>query len=274
MNISLKATAIATSLLLTQFSHAECAKPTVKGAEYVGCLVEGLSGVVKPQNNNEYIGGYVDKNGKTIIPFVYAPNIVGEGGEDLEMNDFSEGLVAVGKKTDPNANIFGQSIYGFIDKTGKTVIPFQYTSAENFSDGLAVVGNDDNRYGYIDKNNRMIIPARFDSANSFSEGLARVSLPSNSQKIKTQYIDKTGKVAVSVDGDARDFSNGLAVFIKGDKYGFINKAGAIVIPIKYRYYEEDDYADSLGFVNGKAQVTTANGKKSCINTQGKTVNCH
>jgi hypothetical protein len=50
----------------------------------------------------------------------------------------------------------------------------------------------DNKWGYIDKTGRLIIPFKFDGAGNFSEGLAAVSI-----KDKTGYIDKTGKFVIS-----------------------------------------------------------------------------
>ncbi len=45
----------------------------------------------------------------------------------LEVRDFSEGLAAV-RKSDK---------WGYIDKTGKTIIDFKYTRVGNFENGLA-----------------------------------------------------------------------------------------------------------------------------------------
>ena len=49
----------------------------------------------------------------------------------------------------------------------------------------------DKKCGYIDKTGRLIIPFKFDSAGKFSEGLAAVRI-----KEKTGYIDATGKFVI------------------------------------------------------------------------------
>ncbi len=41
--------------------------------------------------------------------------------------------------------------YGFIDKTGKLVIPCKWRQAFPFREGLAVVSDENDKYGYIDK---------------------------------------------------------------------------------------------------------------------------
>ena len=78
------------------------------------------------------------------------------------------------------------SKYGFIDKTGKEVIPLKYDNAFDFSEGLALVWLNE-KCGYIDKTGKEVIPIKYYNADSFSEGLASVRLNG-----KWGYIDKTG----------------------------------------------------------------------------------
>ena len=68
--------------------------------------------------------------------------------------DFSEGLAKV--------KIAGK--IGFIDQTGKLVIPAQFVDAEPFSNGMSVV-NIKGKYGFIDKTGKLVIPAKFDEVN-------------------------------------------------------------------------------------------------------------
>jgi hypothetical protein len=77
--------------------------------------------------------------------------------------------------------------HGYIDETGKEVIPFKYDEAEDFSEGIALVRLND-KFGYIDKTGKEIIPLKYDDAFNFFGGLARVILND-----KQFYIDKTGK---------------------------------------------------------------------------------
>ena len=63
--------------------------------------------------------------------------------------------------------------YGYIDKEGHVVIPFEYDYAEDFSEGLAQVRKD-GKYGFIDKEGHVVIPFEYDDAEDFSEGLAHV----------------------------------------------------------------------------------------------------
>ena len=148
--------------------------------------------------------------------------------------------------------------WGYIDKTGKEVVPCKYESAENFSEGLATVVLDD-KYGYIDKTGKEVVPCKYDYVYSFSEGLAAVVLDD-----KYGYIDKTGKEVVPLKYSYADsFSEGLATV--GDenyKWGYIDKTGKEIVPLKY------SYADS--FSEGLAAVKL-NNKWGYIDKTGKEV---
>ena len=80
----------------------------------------------------------------------------------------------------------------FIDKSGKKVFSFSehgILAAWDFSEGLAAavieVGG---KRGYIDKTGRVVIPCKYDQANDFHDGLARVYIGD-----KGYFIDKTGR---------------------------------------------------------------------------------
>lgn len=98
-----------------------------------------------------------------------------------------EGMMGVCKK--------GTYQCGFVDQTGKLVIPLIYEEIWSFSDGLAAVStvneNGFLKWGFVDKTGNMVIPAIYETVNDFSEGVAPVS---NGEY--WEYIDKTGKTAI------------------------------------------------------------------------------
>lgn len=243
---------------------------------------EGLAGVV----NNDYKVGYIDKTGKVIIPFKYEPAIVGEGGEGVEVSPFKQGLasVAILKKSAYGGE---DSYWGFIDKNGKTIIPFKYNAAGNFGSGMApvaVMNDSDSGYvwEYIDKTGKTAFKANYDYAGSFLDGVAVAS-----KNEKYGVIDTKNKVVVPFKYDyIDDFSEGLAaVFQRGKpipnsdsirgKFGFIDKTGKVVIPIQY---DLEYYAELFlpYFKNGKAKIELWQGERDksyCINKSGKKVSC-
>jgi len=220
---------------------------------YIFQETEGLIAVANERGSG-FSGGYVDsKTGKEVIPLKY----LSTGHNDVGLNSFSEGLVALQNQNNK---------YGFVNTSGKTVIPFNYDSAESFSEGLAVVSK--GKYGFIDKTGKTVVSLNYDYANSFSEGLATVK-----KNDKWGAINKQGKVVVPLkfEGVLGDFSNGLASVVKKDNtQGFINTKGELVIPYKYI---ADTYEDLPQFYDGKAHVTDAQGNSYCINTKDKKVAC-
>ncbi len=64
--------------------------------------------------------------------------------------------------------------WGFIDKSGKEVIPFKFDETYFFKEGLAAVKSND-KWGFIDKNSVLVIPYKYDMGAFFeSDGYAKV----------------------------------------------------------------------------------------------------
>ncbi len=165
---------------------------------------------------------------------------------------------------------------GYINKTGRLVIPFKFDYATDFSEGLAGV-EVKGKFGYIDKTGKFVIPPRFHWGRAFSEGLAVAVIRryDRNGKItfdKFGYIDRSGNMVIQPQGVEKEkwlsnFSEGLACVMIEDKsgnikFGFIDKAGRQVIP--------PQYDDAFPFREGLAAVTDA-GKFGYIGKSGKMV---
>ncbi|MBX7205982.1 MAG: WG repeat-containing protein [Bacteroidia bacterium] len=109
----------------------------------IGKFSEGLVWV-RPAPGGNF--GYADVSGRLVIDTLL--NYAGAG-------EFSEGLAIAegGSVMDANGNEY--VLYGYIDKTGKAVIPLKYTSAQQFKNGKAKVRLYDREF-YIDKNGNEI----------------------------------------------------------------------------------------------------------------------
>lgn len=115
-----------------------------------------------------------------------------------------EGMAAVEKR----------DRWGYVDVNGDLVIECQYDDAENFSEGLAAVENDQDLYGYIDKTGKVVIPFQFDDAKDFHEGLAAVE-----KDKQWGYITKAGILVIPYQyGDAEAFYQGVAQVKKNGKW--------------------------------------------------------
>lgn len=191
--------------------------------------------------------------------------------------NFSEGLARVGfgeKNQEPHRDgSIDINSYGYIDKTGKLVIPAKFSAASNFSEGLAAVKIDSQTnnktalYGYIDKTGKMIIAPKFTQAGNFSNGLAPVFTESSQG-----YIDRTGKMVLKLKYQfLGDFSAGLArvgidinspAYYDRQRYGYINSRGQLVIPLKFR--AASDFSEGLAMAE-----LPGNGSRGYINKLGK-----
>ncbi len=181
------------------------------------------------------------------------------------IGDFSDGLAAV-SAGDP----VYEDKWGFIDKTGREVIPCVHSGSGSrpagpFSEGLAAMWGDTgekNEYGssiygwgFIDKTGQTAIHYKYGRVRDFSEGLAAVSVgrrPSSSNG-KWGFIDKVGREVVPARyDDTGDFSEGLAPVYVGahpnGKWGFIDKTGQEIVPCLYEGYDPPRFVDGLAAV--------------------------
>ena len=136
---------------------------------------------------------------------------------------------------------------GYIDISGKIVIPAGFTHGRDFSEGLAAVfsGKDDGWY-YIDPSGKRAFNGTFEKAEAFSEGLTAVA----NENLKFGYINNTGKNIVMPQYDeGYPFNDGIAGVRLDDptRVRFIDKTGKIVI--KAEYEEVYDFSEGLARVS-------------------------
>jgi hypothetical protein len=95
--------------------------------------------------------------------------------------------------------------HGFIDLTGRIVIPPTFDFAWQFSEGRASAWQN-GRAGFIDRTGRFVISPRFEYAKAFHEGLAEVQLGGLWGFVKTD-----GQLAIQPQFEqTRWFSQGRA----------------------------------------------------------------
>ncbi len=130
-------------------------KQVYLGAYWVGCcLNEGTFAATEAMGGN---GLYLDESGKPVLEF----------SEEAYTRPFNQGLSPLAKY-DVEREDF---VFGFIDKNGKTVIPFEYDALGTFLEGLAFACKD-GKYGGIDTQNNVVIPFEYTRITSYSNGLA------------------------------------------------------------------------------------------------------
>ena len=91
--------------------------------------------------------------------------------------------------------------FGFVDRAGEFVIPAQFKTAEDFSDGRAVVRDADGRCFYIDTRGAPAFEGLYDVGSPFFKGLAHVELIDPEHPDRNSgtyaYIDTEGEVVFS-----------------------------------------------------------------------------
>ena len=191
---------------------------------------------------------FIDRTGRRVIHFPYR-----SGEPDIRYaGHFSEGLAAVGRTRDyqdTDRVLKQETKWGYVDKTGKVVIPIQFDAAGEFSEGLANVQFGDIwkdktvECGYVDHTGKVVFRGPYGGCGAFKDGLAAVMQwvktdPSGEPEERHGYVDKGGKVVVPTKyGSAKPFSDGLACVSEGETAGFIDKTGAYVLKAAYRACE-------------------------------------
>ena len=177
---------------------------------------------------------YIDRNGREVpkVPFNEPVNFV-NGFASLKINDqwtivndrgeivfkpqfdtdqyqvverpvVSDGLIRIATKG-------SWPKWGYADLSGRIVIPPQFSSAHNFSDGLAAITVTlHGKIGYIDRTGTVVIQPQFDRTQKFTRGIARVEIGS--------YINLTpcrgGAMVICVD-----------TLIWDSRIGYVDKTG-------------------------------------------------
>jgi len=190
-----------------------------------------------------------------------------DGNYDFAL-EFHDGLAFV-------RNNIEEFKIGFIDKTGKVVIPLDYYGRfgreifvnPGFFDGLAVVINADGKFGFLNMTGEIVIPFEYERALVYNDGLASVKKDG-----KWGFVDKNNTVVIPFEYDhlgSGTFFQGKALVQKGDKWGYIDKTGAIIVPFTLEHDEvfiegepiekvespfAKDYDEVNGFHEGFATV--------------------
>ncbi len=213
--------------------------------------------------------GYSDSTGKEIIPciFNYCEDFKNNGYAKIMLNgkfgvinktgnlviknewddvEISDLISIIAVKQNKN--------WGFIDTTGKVVIPISYGFYRVVSSNLIKLQLGDKTIG-LNRHGEIAIPMIYDNFMAFTNGLAAVK-----QNGKWGFINEEQKVIIPIEFDmVNSFYEGMAVVQKKNKWGCINTNGEIIIPLKY--YEIDDFSEGLTTVYKEENVCGIMNKK-------------
>jgi hypothetical protein len=186
--------------------------------------------------------------------------------EAVSVSDFHNGLSKVYKNTlIKNAWVSG---YGFIDKTGKVVIECNLPKAQDFFGPYTWVQYKNQDYfSLIDRKGNVIPTKKYSKTDYFYPFQQDVCAVYEDEKMG--FVDTTGNEIIPCKYlGSTTFEDGLASVcnynsVKGE-YGYINKKGEEVIPLKFVQ------AGQSSFFKGLARASVL-GKTVLINKEGKIV---
>ncbi len=238
--------------------------------------VQPLAGYAKVERNGKW--GIIDMEGKMLVPVIYD-----------QIDNFSEGYAKV--------TLNGKN--GYVSTDAKVILPIEFEQAGNFKNGQAEVKKN-GKWGMINHKGEEIIPIKYDQirftnneniiiiAEKTNEGLQYGFLDlrtSGDQKInlnryssvssvfisgllevaangKKGFINENGEEVISTEYDDVGTTEEEPIAVrKGEKWGYVDKTGKIIIPFIY------DSAEGFG-TTGQALVEK-DGEKYYINKTGR-----
>lgn len=207
--------------------------------------------------------GYVDGDGKLVIPYMYRDADEFKDGLAIIANaDVKYGVINQKNQTvikpeytyitrmkgtnlfKVNNGDYYDGNWGIVDYSGKLIVPCKYKEIDDFNEfGLAKVKkvgkNDAEFYGAIDKTGKEVIPCTYEYFNGFyHEGLVTIG-KTVGKSFLYGVLDKAGKEVIPLksEREIRFNKEGLALFSIRKKdtfyYGVYDKKGKVVIPAKY-----------------------------------------
>lgn len=144
------------------------------------------------------------------------------------------------------ATVQKDGVWGYIDETGRPVIPFRFESAGDFGEGLAPVQLH-RRWGFIDRSGKLVVEPRFQAAAEFHEGLALVEVWNGIRCDDSDFTKDTAPLyAFRMHNTPPAVTIGC--FSKEARFGFIDKLGRLVIAAKFR--SASNFSEELAVVLG------------------------
>ena len=177
--------------------------------------------------NGKY--GIVNSEGKQIQPMGFD-----ELRKDVS-DPSSKELPDMGSARDLHVRIGDK--WGILTANGEQLAEVKFDSVGVFHDGLAVVKAAE-RYGYIDRSGAIVIPIQWMTAYDFSEGLAALRV----DKKHFQFINTSGTMVIKskkYDCVGR-FRNGVCRVVKGGKAKWIDTKGKELKDESNSTKEEDE----------------------------------
>jgi hypothetical protein len=263
-------------------------------------------GMFRVRINGKY--GFADAQGKVVIQPQWEFAVAFSEGKAIVSDNGNSSII------DKNGKIFAADLgdgaglyrffsnrarcrsndgrYGYMDATGKRVIPPLYETGDDFTNGAAIVSSN-GKYGLIDTSGNFLIPAEYEFLFSLGDGLYKVKdseghtgvlnqqgqtivervyddvfhLQKNYLMVEKDYLsgcfDLSGKMIYPATSPLQlFFVDGRSVVYNEMKAGMIDTTGNYIIPLEY---------DSVGYFYKGYTTVMKNGAYGAVDSAGKTV---
>ena len=252
----------------------------------VSCNGQDYKNVKRINGDNSW--GYVDENGKEIIPLgVYEfLNPIDEENMILAKKNGKEGYIDILQKVlipfeYDDIGIFSdngiapakkEGKWGGLDRKGNTIIPFIYDELGYFYKSDLAVIKKNGKYGFINGKGKIIIPLLYDNANQTMSDNVVIA----SQKGKWAFFNNQGKQLTDflydeiktdyVNDDKEDtyFKGGVVIAMKNNKPYFLNRD---LNEIK----TSEIYSNAEPFTDKGFSIVEKNEKFGIISNNGKVI---
>lgn len=230
---------------------------------------------IKTKNGTKW--GYINKNGEFIINpiYDYAQDSQENGLAVVEIDNL-QGLInnkgeyiikpkygTITEFSEGRAAVVDEEGFKVINEAGEELTSKPYSFIGRFSDGRALFSGTDKNgkylYGYLNRDGKEVISLTYETGSDYKDGKAIVKLKENNYEL----IDVNGNVINSYNYEfVGNMSEGLLVFQEkpGDKYGFIDEKGNVIIPPKFSSAQpfsqgravvnmSEDYLNAYGLID-------------------------
>ena len=212
----------------------------------IPCMYEYLSPIKTSKAFYKANGkwGIIDTSNKTIQLAIY-DNVEIDGSTLSEQKMPSMAFQS-------NMYVRNNGKLGMLKANGEDFIPVKYDSLGLYSDNMLVAKVGD-KYGFLNEEGKETVPFVYSQAHDYSEGLAAVV----DEHGKFLFIDKLGNVAIKPKKYDRvdDFQNGSCKVYRKDKVWEINREGKKVKDSTKKLEAEDTH---VGCSNDDMYVAKGN----------------
>lgn len=187
--------------------------------------------------------GFINQKGAMVIKPKYADTLGFYDDAFHKSREYQVAPVKVGKK------------WGIIDHKGNFIVKPRFDQTYGEFEGMVVVRVGE-KWGAINSKGKLVVPTVYDGMSNFLDGYSEVRI---GEREKWYYVDSHGKLIQPKQDILPSSSSVRLPFKMGEKYGFMDEFGAIVIGPKF---------DQAYFFSGNACVVGINGKMGAINKKG------